>query len=448
MKTWLLNHWEALRTNFWFIPSLMVLGAFVLAFVALRLDRSMADENWFLNLGVTVERGPEGSRQLLATVAGTMITIASLTFSITIVALQLASTQFGPRLIQNFMRDRGNQFTLGTFIATFVYCLIVLRSVNGTDENTYVPHLSVMMAFVLTIVSIGVLIYFINHTAHAIQVDRVIREVVSELHQAIDGIFPDRKDAGESSHGYIAADLPGGFEADAKAFNATRSGYVQGIDHGKLKEVAIDRDLVLQLETRPGRFVVEGGPLGYAWPSGRADESVLKMLQAAFYVGDQRTITQDVEFAIDQLVEIAIRALSPGINDTFTAMSCVDRLGEILITIAGRQFPPVHRYDDSGTLRVVACPSTKAGVVDAAFHKIRQSATTNVAVACRVLEVIAAIGRRTDDPEFVAALRRHADLIVESCGSKSEVEADRAEIQERFEVARKALESPKTLDPA
>ena len=171
MKTWLANRWDGLRTNFWFIPSLMVAASVILANLALKVDENMGKDNWFLKFQVTVNRGPEGSRALLSMLAGSMITIASLTFSITIVSLQLASTQFGPRLIRNFMRDRGNQFTLGAFISTFVFSLLVLRTVNGTEDNSFVPHLSVSAAVLMALLSIGVLIYFINHTAHSIQVE-------------------------------------------------------------------------------------------------------------------------------------------------------------------------------------------------------------------------------------------------------------------------------------
>src|SRR3954447_21921079 len=137
MNTWLLNRWEDLRANFWFVPSIMVAGAVILSLVTIRVDRATAHENWVATLGWTFTRGPEGSRAVLSTIAGSMMTITSVAFSITIVALQLASSQFGPRLLRNFMRDRVNQAALGTFIATFTYCLLVLRTVNGTEDERF-----------------------------------------------------------------------------------------------------------------------------------------------------------------------------------------------------------------------------------------------------------------------------------------------------------------------
>ena len=201
---------------------------------------------------------------------------------------------------------------------------------------------------------------------------------------------------------------------------------------------------MIRADTRPGRFVIRGIPVGYAWPSDRVDESTRDEIREAFYIGDRRTITQDVEFAIDQIVEIAIRALSPGINDTFTALSCVDRLGECLVAIDSRRFPPRHHYDEKGVLRLETNPSTQDGVVDAAFHQIRQSSTSNVAVACRLLEVIGRIGDRSDDSLFRDSLRRHARLILESTESEVPSEPDRGEIRERFDAA---IEAPPIRGP-
>ena len=191
MKTWLGNHWEALRANFWFVPTVMVAAAVVLSLVTISLDKVAAYHNQIAALGWTFARGPEGSRAVLSTVAGSMMTITSVTFSITIVALQLASSQFGPRLLRNFMRDRGNQVSLGTFIATFAYCLLVLRTVNGTEDQQFVPHISVTVGLLLALTSLGVLIYFIHHAAASIQAENVITTVSRDLDQAIARLYPE-----------------------------------------------------------------------------------------------------------------------------------------------------------------------------------------------------------------------------------------------------------------
>ena len=191
MKTWLMNYWESIRANFWFVPTVMVAGAVALSLVTINLDKVAAYDNWIATLGWTFTRGPEGSRAVLSTVAGSMMTITSVTFSITIVALQLASSQFGPRLLRNFMRDRGNQISLGTFIATFAYCLLILRTVNGTEEQRFVPHISVTVGLLMALTSLGVLIYFIHHAAASIQAENVIANVGRDLDQAIARLYPE-----------------------------------------------------------------------------------------------------------------------------------------------------------------------------------------------------------------------------------------------------------------
>lgn len=189
MKLWLASSWETLRASFWFIPSLMVTVAIGMAFGMLNLDRALGTE-WLSHAAWVEMRGPEGARALLSAVASSMMTIASLTFSMTIVTLQLASSQFGPRLLRNFIRDRANQAVLGTFIATFAYCLIVLRAVNGTEEHQFVPEIAITAGMALAMVSLGVLIYFIHHIALSIQANSVIANVGEELHGAIKRLYP------------------------------------------------------------------------------------------------------------------------------------------------------------------------------------------------------------------------------------------------------------------
>ncbi|HEX8202382.1 MAG TPA: DUF2254 domain-containing protein, partial [Isosphaeraceae bacterium] len=209
MKSWFLGMWDAFRTNFWFVPTTMVAGAIALSLATIHVDRIAGERNWVATLGWTYTRGPEGSRAVLSVVAGSMATIAGVTFSITIVALQLASSQFGPRLLRNFMRDRGNQVALGAFIATFTYCLLIQRTVNGTEREEFVPHVSVTVGLLLALVCLGVLIYFIHHTATSIQAENVIARVGRELHHAIDRLFPE-----ELGHGPPETDRPEGIVPD------------------------------------------------------------------------------------------------------------------------------------------------------------------------------------------------------------------------------------------
>jgi uncharacterized membrane protein len=428
MRTWLQSRWDDLRGTFWFVPLLMVAGAAVLSFLTLAADGAAAERGVAITLPWTFSRGPEGARSLLAAVAGSMLTIASVCFSITVLALQQASTQFGPRLLHNFMRDRGNQLVLGTLIAAFTYCLLVLRSVNGTDDDRFVPHLSVTVGLLSGLAGVGVLIYFLHHAAASLQAENVIAAVGRELDAAIDRLYPSRVGAGPAAAGDVAPPPEGGAEVTAGA-----SDYLQAVDADTLMRQATEHDLLLTLAYRPGQFVARGSPLLRAWPGERVTDEVAAALRGAFVLGPRRTLLQDVEFAVDQLVEIALRALSPGINDPFTAVACVDRLGAALAEFAGREFPSPRRCDEHRRLRVIAPTITADGIADAAFHQIRQAARGNATVTLRLLETIAALAPRARGSAFRPALLRHAQLVHQECRGHLTA-ADHAAVTGRYEA--------------
>ena len=433
MKLWLANKWDGLRNSFWFLPTLMVVAAIVLSLAMIQLDKATT-HNWVALLGWTYSRGPEGSRALLSTVAASMMTIASVTFSITIVALQLASSQFGPRLLRNFMRDRGNQVAIGTFIATFTYCLLVLRTVNGTENEQFVPHISVTVGLLLAMASVGVLIYFIHHSAESIQAENVIAAVSRELHQAIARLYPEclGREPPEQPAESERPELPDAFESEARPIASPRSDYLQAIDIERLFQLAKDRDVVMSIEQRPGKFCIKGDDLVKVWPCNQPGDEFVAEICESFYFGPRRTLTQDIEFAIDQLVEIAVRALSPGVNDPFTAINCVDRLGAALCTLTERAIPSRYRYDDQSKLRIVTDASTIPGIVNATFDQIRQAARTDTAVTIRLLESIVAVARHTHDADFHAALRRQAEAVHRGSQESLKDPSDREEADQRF----------------
>jgi uncharacterized membrane protein len=435
MKLWLIDKWESLQATYWFLPSVMVAIAISLSLAMIHVDKAMPDSSWMATLGWTFARGPEGSRALLSTVAASMMTIASVSFSITVVALQLASSQFGPRLLRNFMRDRGNQIAIGAFISTFTYCLLVLRTVNGTQSDEFVPHLSVTVGLIMALVSLGIFIYFIHHSAESIQVENVIVAVSHDLHQAIDRLYPKKlgQDPESKSAATAEQDLPDEFASDSRAIESLCSDYLQAIDVDRLLHLAQENDLIISVERRPGKFFVKGGELARAWPAAQVADQLVDSIRGAFLFGTRRTLLQDVEFAIDQLVEVAVRALSPGINDPFTAVNCVDRLGAALCTLAEKAIPSHLRHDENGRLRVVTDASTIAGIVDAAFNQIRQAARENVSVTLRLLETIATVCRQTKSPEFREALRRQAEAIHRGSQKNIDQRFDRDEVDKRYQ---------------
>ncbi|MGB3208640.1 MAG: DUF2254 domain-containing protein [Crinalium sp.] len=433
--------WDSLNASFWFIPTLMVILAIALSFITIGIDQRL-EVDLIENLGWAYALGPSGSRAILSAIAGSMVSVATTAFSITIVALQLASSQFGPRLLRNFMQDTGNQIVLGTFISTFVYSLLVLRTINGVEENEFVPHLAVTCGIGLAIASIGVLIYFIHHSASSIQVDQVITKVGHELDDAIDRLFPKKIGRGGSQQRQepSTSDIPADFDRDACPVKVKNSGYIQAIDESQIMQIAKENNLLLQIQHRPGDFVVRGSNLVLVFPGEQVNKQLTGKINDAFVLGLQRTDQQDVEFSVNQLVEIAVRALSPGINDPFTAVRCIDQLSVALCHLAEKEIPSPYRYDDDDQLRVIAGAIAFADVTDAAFNQIRQYGTSSVAVTMRLLEAIATIATFTHNKTDRAALLRHANMI--NRGSQEEIseELDRQDIQERYLAAVKAIE--------
>ena len=432
--------WDSLQSSYFFVPATIVVLAIALAIGMLKLDEQ--SYYWELkNWGWLYTGSTDGARAMLSAIAGSTITVAGTVFSITIVALQLAASNFGPRLLRNFMQDIGNQIVLGTFIGTFIYCLLVLRTVRGEgdDYNSFIPQLSVTVALALAIASISLLIYFIHHASTIIQASHVIGEVSTDLDRAVDRLFPTKIGQGLSESGRRVAEIPANFAEDAYPVKSTGSGYLQAIDDDKLMQIASNYELLLRLEFRPGKFVVQGSNLLMVYPGKQVNQNLTRKFRDVFILGSERTEQQDVEFPIEQLVEIALRAISPGINDPFTAIRCIDRLSAGLSRLAMRDFPSAYRYDDKDKLRVIVQPVTFAGLTDVAFNQIRQYSNSDVAVTIRLLEAISTIAPYTRNHTDQAALRRHAEMIRrDSCNAVSE-EWDIKDIEQRYQAVLKAL---------
>ncbi|MEG5032701.1 DUF2254 domain-containing protein [Microcoleus sp. AT3-D2] len=430
--------WDSLHSSYWFIPTLMALGSIVLAIAMLTLDRTGNIPNWrWIYTG-----GTDGARSVLSSVASSMISVVATAFSITIVALQLASSNFGPRLLRNFMQDTGNQIVLGTFIGTFIYCLLVLRTIHAEGEgySLFVPQLSVTVGTGLAIASIGVLIYFIHHASTIIQASHVITQVSGDLDQALDRLFPEKIGEGKANNSrQQVGEIPANFDSEASPIKATGEGYLQAIDDDELMKIARQYNLLVRLTTRPGKFIVKGSDLAMVFPEKQVNQSLKQQINDAFILGQERTEYQDVEFPIDQLVEIALRAISPGINDPFTAIRCIDRLSAGLSRLAQRDFPSPYRYDDEQNLRVIVEGVTFEGLVGTAFNQIRQYSKSDVAVTIRLLEAIACIAAYTRNSKQREALRRQAEMILNSSREQISQEQDQKDLQEQYHQVIKAL---------
>lgn len=422
--------WDSLRSSYWFLPGLMAVAGMALAFGMLALDQAEAIKTGELNW--IYRGGPEGARGLLSAVASSMVTVAATAFSITIVALQLAASNFGPRLLRNFMQDTGNQIVLGTFIATFLYCLLVLRTIHGEDYNLFVPQLSVTVGIVLAIASIGVLIYFIHHASTIIQASHVIAGVADELDDTIDRLFPKEMGQAEPEEHPAIATIPKDFDVQACLIRSTHTGYLQAIDDQLVLKLACKYNLLLHLTTKPGDFIAKGNCLVLAYPEKQFNPKTINKINQAFLLGKERTEQQDIEFPIDQLVEIALRALSPGINDPFTAIRCIDRLSAGLSRLAERQFPSTYRYDNNHKLRVIAEPVAFEQLVDTAFNQIRHYGKSDVAVTLRLLKAIAQIASHTHRPRDRLALEQQAEMILQGSREGLSMQWDQQLVEELY----------------
>jgi len=421
---------EALRTNLWLVPSVEVVGAVVLYALTHVVDHAAYEGKLTLPAWM-VFGSADAAREILTALAAAVITVVGVVFSITIVALTLASTQFGPRMLRNFIRDRGTQLTLGTFVATFVYATLVLISIGpGSHGGDFVPHLSITVSVALVTLSMGVLIYFIHHIATTIQLPQVIASIAGELSRAVDAESTEADSGLEA--GPSVDELRRRMEESGGTVLAPASGYLQFVRHETLVSLAVEKGAVIRLLHRPGHFIVEGHPIATVWPSPTV-ASVSTSLRRAHITGPNRTLAQDLPFAVDQLVEIAIRALSPAVNDTFTAMTCIDWLGASLCRVTDRWRPVrVHR-DSHGYVRVITAHVSYTRLIERAFEKIRQAGRGMPAVLIRQLEAITRIldHARTDDQRYL--LLEQAAMILQASEESIPEPADRAKVRREHE---------------
>ena len=407
-----------LGEKFWLLPALLVVSGILLAVALVALDRSGRVPQWLIDSPWLYNGGGTGARTLLGAVASSTIGVAGTVFSITIASLSLAAGQMGPRLLRNFVRDRGNQFTLGAFLGTFSYALMVLRSVRTKTEGEFIPHLSMSVGILLAFVCVGTLVFFVGHMAGRINVDTVIDLVSEDVRSAIQRLTTTDRPATINSHS---------FGGDVVAVPDPRRGYVQEFDADQLADWAASRNAVVQLLVRPGDFVFPGAAIAMVEP---AIDDAKEAIRRATALGGQRVSQEDLEFAVRQLVEIAVRALSPGINDPHTAMSVLDRMGASLCDIVPRYLPD-GRIARNGRLALIFPAIDYDGLVDAMFHMIRQNAEGSAAVLIRIVEVLTAVIGYERDPGRMAVLRRHADLVLGDGERDIGTLADLAELRNR-----------------
>ncbi len=405
----------------------LVVGMFI---VTLNADLAAAGGRLALPLWVS-SGGPDVARQILIAIAAAVITVAGVLFSITILVLQLASQQFGPRMLRNFIRDIGTQISLGAFVATFVYSILALQAVSDPPQS-FVPHLSTTVAVGLVLVDLGVLIYFIDHVASSIQLTSVVSGIAQDFRTTLAQLQAD-----EWQLVHLRAEEED-FDALTRSAElgdsiaAQESGFLQAVGYKRLVAIATESDAVIRLLHRPGHFVVAGQPLARVIPR-QAVGPVSRALVRTHLVGPNRTLTQDPGFAIDQLVEVALRALSPAVNDTFTALNCIDWLGDCLCHAYAQRLPSGIYCDAEGNVRVIEPVITHERLLKGATDKIRQAGRGMPAILIRQLEHMQKVMTQVSTPGQREAVLHHASIVLRASEESVSEESDRRDVQAAYE---------------
>lgn len=394
-------YWLKLRSSLWFTPSVLVVGAVALALVLIEADIRYTLASRFRPLVTT---SPEGARAMLAAISGSMITVAGVVFSITIVTLSLASTQYSPRILRGFMKDPSNQLVLGVFVGIFAYCIVVLGAIR-TDVVQFVPSLAVLVGGALSLVGIGFLIHFIHHTALAIQGSNIVAAVAAETINAIERHFPEPDDIPSVAGPVVPAYW--------NPISAREDGYVQRIDEAALRTLAVREEMVLRSACRIGDFVFEGTPLLHVSGRRELDDELCKRLRRAVTVGRERSVEQDPAWGLRQIGDVAGKALSPSVNDATTAGTCLEWLVAILMRLSRRTIPPENQVVDGAT-RLILPTRSAAELYAIGLDEVRRGSAghpTLMADFLRAIDTLSSAGPRVPFAELSRQLEEMVALV-------------------------------------
>jgi uncharacterized membrane protein len=436
MLTKLRYWWQEKRSSFWFVPSVMVMDAVVLATILIVIDTNL-DLEIDKRLPLLFGSGAAGARGLLTTVASSMITVAGLVFSITILALSQTSSQYTSRVIRNFMRDRVNQGVLGIFVGIFAYCLVVLRTIRGGDEGMFVPALAVLVGLLFAFIGIGVLIFFIHHISMSIQASSIIAGAAQETIATVNYLFPEQleEDEEEKEDDDVSISLA---HRPWTAIPAWNTGYIENVDMNKLFTIAREQRIILRMDRGVGEFIIEGTPLVSVMNLIHPSDEMVARLNSIYTISRQRTVDQDASFGIRQIVDIAMKALSPGINDTTTAIMCVDYLAAIMVRLATRRIAP-PQYLDEGELRVIARGPNFESLLSESFDQIRQHGASNVAIMMRMLGALQTIAGQTTNAGRCKHLQNKVQCLADLAETSIEFPHDLEKFQSRLIQVRESL---------
>jgi len=416
---------DQLSASLWLLPTVSVLAAIAAGTWLIRLEVEPRGELARLIFSGT----PDGARALLETIAGSVITVTSLTFSLTVVSLQMAATQYTPRLLRNFLTDRGTQIVLSTFVATFAYSITVLRTVRGDGEefSANVPRLALTVETALALASLAALVYFIHHIAQKIRIENILEEVQLDTLKAV-----RIRTGPEADHVVISPGLPATPE-HATRLHAQTSGFVQGVSIAGLVKAADEHDVVIRIRRTTGEHVTAGTLLGWAWPrEGRGTlgaDALAAAVNRTVQRGHQRTISGDPSFGVRQLVDVALRALSPSVNDPTTATSALGKLSVILGELAAHPVGNQLVFCD-GQLRVALPRPSFQDYLGLAINQIAHYGAGDLAVVRQLLRLLGDLGEVVDDQSRRQTLRAAVERVGQEGRDQLRLPVERAALEE------------------
>ena len=432
---------ERLRGSLFFVPMLFVVGAIVVGEAMLLLDERVDDVPRRFTSTV------DSARSVLALVGGATMTFAGIAFSVSLLLISQASSQYSPRVVHGLFRDPFNKRVIGVVVGTFTYCLVVMRSVRGPLEGggePTIPNLAVAFAVVLGIVAILATVAFISHVAHTLDVSTILHRVTDESIAQVRAAWPESPDDGYEAHRASASTAIPDPTGDALVIAADTQGWVQQIDEDRLLE-CIPPGTTLRLDTAAGRYAISGTPLAHWWPAPTGDDGATReravtaageLVRSALVVGDTRTLQQDVSYGVRQIADVALKALSPGVNDPTTAQDAMFHLASVLEEILRREPPARRRTGDDGRVLIRGQALTHAEAIDLAFDEVRLAAASQPTVLVYLLEIleqlVVAIGDRGDRRDAVDALRRQAALILDTVALADLPDADSARVRAAY----------------
>ena len=396
---------------------------------------------WLTDSGLLFRFSTESARQILSVIIGSLITVTSLVFSMTVVALSITASQLGPRLIQMFSRGTLPQIVLGSLIGNIIFSLLLLQAIGDpvTGVET-APALSLSTSILGIIFSLGLLVYFLHHTARKMDADAVVGAMGENYGASIAAATADNATKSPMADFKTArAALSQNNDATKIVIPVMETGYIQAIDTDALTRLATKHGICIDIDAKPGRFTIKGTVLGTVYADTEIDPTIPKQINANIATGTQRTHAQDLEFSISALVEIALRAMSPGINDPYTAITCIDRLASGLAATLETGLPRATFADEQGRPRLVISPVTYTGLFNTSFNEIRQGCRDKIAVIIRLLEVLDDLLQLAQSEEQRAAVSQHANSVIRLAADVECDESDGQALRERIDRLRSRL---------